>query len=443
MKIKASKYTHRTLLRFVIEADGPLAVGSGEKNILTDACVALDVNGLPYIPGTSIAGVLRHAMPENKELWGYQEKDKGHGSEIIISEAKVINSNGAVVDGIGYNENDDVLKAYKMLPIRQHVRINERGTTDKGGKFDNQVVLAGSRFCFEIEILSDKEEKSLADQIVTAVSSKSFRLGSGTRNGYGQIKVIEYYVKALDLTEDEERKLYLAKSSRLDNKEWWGEPDKTDTPSTEEGATVYKLELTPRDFFLFGSGMNDFENDADMAPVLEKKIEWTDSRGNVADKLTLIPATSVKGALRHRTTYHYNKLIGNYADKKKDDADTEEAIGKLFGNNGDKLSRGNLLFSDVYLKNAKGKLMNHVSIDRFTGGAIDGALFSEYVSYAKDKFTLEIVLTTEPGKEKLEEALELALKDICKGMLPLGGGVNRGNGMFNGKLFKDGKEIEL
>ena len=38
------------------------------------------------------------------------------------------------------------------------------------------------------------------------------------------------------------------------------------------------------------------------------------------------------------------------------------------------------------------------------------------------------------------EALEVALQDICKGMLPLGGGVNRGNGIFSGTL-KRGEEI--
>lgn len=42
--------------------------------------------------------------------------------------------------------------------------------------------------------------------------------------------------------------------------------------------------------------------------------------------------------------------------------------------------------------------------------------------------------------KKVEQALEAALQDICKGMLPLGGGVNRGNGIFTGTL-KRGEEI--
>ena len=39
------------------------------------------------------------------------------------------------------------------------------------------------------------------------------------------------------------------------------------------------------------------------------------------------------------------------------------------------------------------------------------------------------------------EAFIKSLKDIKTGMLPLGGGVNRGNGCFSGKLYKNGELI--
>ena len=39
------------------------------------------------------------------------------------------------------------------------------------------------------------------------------------------------------------------------------------------------------------------------------------------------------------------------------------------------------------------------------------------------------------------KAFELALADIKNGMLPLGGGVTKGNGFFSGKLTKNGTEI--
>lgn len=82
-------------------------------------------------------------------------------------------------------------------------------------------------------------------------------------------------------------------------------------------------------------------------------------------------------------------------------------------------------------------------IDRFSGGAVDGALFADEPLYAAgEQFSLHLTLL--PGKEAdpdAEAALEAALKDVCSGALPLGGGVNRGYGRFRGQLMKDGKVI--
>ena len=80
-----------------------------------------------------------------------------------------------------------------------------------------------------------------------------------------------------------------------------------------------------------------------------------------------------------------------------------------------------------------------------------GALFSEEVLYSpENSFTLELLLykaaitedkKDKEDKEKALKAFETALTDLCKGYLPLGGGVNRGNGTFKGSLKKDGETI--
>lgn len=451
--IKSSGYNYRTMLRFIVETTGPLAVGTGEKNVITDACVALDVNGLPYIPGTSIAGVLRHAMKsEDKNLWGFQERSEGHGSEIIVSEARVVNSKGQVMDGMCSTKEleDNVLKLYAALPIRQHVRINHQGTAENGAKFDNQIVPKGSRFCFEIEVLAkDKPADGFAQSIINCVNSDAFTLGSGTRNGYGQVEIVNAWHKELDLTQDNEREEYLNKSAALsDSAGWWG--NKLEKESTSATSTaIYKLSLTPRDFFLFGSGMSSQEDDADMAPVMEKVIDWTTGVGTVIDKVMVIPATSVKGALRHRVAYHYNKMMGFTATKENVenyDINANVAVQQLFGyTDGKSQFKGKLVFSDVTLKDGwKTKILNHVSIDRFTGGAIDGALFSELAVYGTDTKPFEMRIILEGNvDDEAKKALKEALKDICKGMLPLGGGVNRGNGMFAGTLTINNEEETL
>lgn len=459
--MKKTNYTHRFLARFVIEAKTPLAVGSGEKDITTDALVATDVNGLPYIPGTAIAGVVRSMIGEEsaKTFFGYQvpnKKKDGKGSEIIFTEAKILNSKGEVVDGLNIDaiDKDPLLKEYKELPIRQHARISEKGVTEKGGKFDEQVVFAGTRFCFELEMVSDGKNYSDFESVISQVNNKTFRIGSGTRCGFGEIEVVEMQRAKLDLSKPEDLDLYLDKSSDL-SKDWngWQRDENIEKETLSTDWVEYKLSLQPEDFFLFGSGFGDSE--VDMTPVKARKVVWEDGVGRLSDKMVLIPATSVKGTLSHRVAFHWNKLNEYYAGNPEAKVGKDNfAVKILFGSEGEKEGegqlRGNVIFSDIIEnRSVKDKILNHVAIDRFTGGAMDGALFSEKMTYVTEKdkpFEMSILVKNEMLSKKdkknvtVGDALEVALQDICKGMLPLGGGVNRGNGIFTGTL-KRGEEI--
>lgn len=457
--IKATKYTHRFLARFVIEAKTPLAVGSGEKDIITAALIATDVNRLPYIPGTAIAGIVRSMLEQQgvdtDKFFGFQKKKDGEGSQIIFTEAKILNSKGEVMDGMKLDAFDDALLGkYKNLPIRQHVRINEKGVTVKDGKFDEQVVYAGTRFCFEMEMVSDGENYADFERVLKQFRSQTFRIGSGTRCGFGEIDVVKVWTANLYLKD--EMQSYLDKSSNLqESGNWKGWKIENVVSETDTNWIEYKLILQPEDFFLFGSGFGDDE--ADMTPVKAKKVDWSSETGVLKENLVLIPATSVKGALAHRVAYYYNKHSKVFADNLHSDEERQKVVGKhneavkaLFGSEGDRVDnemvdqcRGNLIFSDVMEEPMPDKILNHVAIDRFTGGAIDGALFSEKTTWGRNKeFTMAIMADNKALEgENIQESLEDALMDICKGLLPLGGGVNRGNGVFNGSLMKDGKEI--
>lgn len=447
MKIKNSEYTHRLLARIVVEAETPLAIGSGDKSIMTDALVAVDVNGLPYLPASSIAGVLRGMLYTSKEddFWGYQSKTTGHGSEITFTEGKILNSQAEVVDGLLlYASQDELLKHYSQLPIRQHVRIGHNGVTEKAGKFDEQVVYTGTRFCFEVEIAAKKADTNKLNQILETLHIDNFRLGGGTRNGFGRLAVHEIMTRHLDLSKEEELGLYLLKSSNLtESADWW---KKYHTPWDHDGdksaaPMIYTLTLCPRDFIFFGSGFGDSEGDADMTTVKERRVEWTeDDHGKMTEDLVLIPASSVKGALRHRVVFHYNKKKriwakpGMTADEVKQ-LSHPQAVEELFGYEKDGVTRpGHVYFSDIIQGKAVSKLLNHVSIDRFTGGTIDGALFTEQVDYLPKGTEFEMTISIDHAfeDEDLKYAFERALDDICEGLLPLGGGVNRGNGIFTG-----------
>ena len=101
--------------------------------------------------------------------------------------------------------------------------------------------------------------------------------------------------------------------------------------------------------------------------------------------------------------------------------------------------RGRVVISDLFIENpGPQKILNHVSIDRFTGGArtLEGALFDEKPYYGGDEFTMKIsVLETANLKdEKVREALSDALGDLAAGRLAIGTGAGRGNGYFKGNI---------
>lgn len=452
------KYKYRQLARFVIEVATPIAVGAGSKDFITDAPVLKDVNGLPYLPGSSIAGVIRHAIGEDKakSFFGYNDRVKSEnsiGSEIIFTHAMMIGKDGLAMEGL--NEIDfsdkEFYSKFKTLPIRQHNSIDAKGTVKDGGKFDEQVVYKGTRFCFEIEKVSTQEKDDDFENVIKTLYASDLRLGGGTRTGFGEIKIISCHYVSLNLSDSDELSRYISKNSSLNDEVFWNNENLKKEPDNSKSTNwnKYELNLLPDDFFLFGSG---FGNDnADMTPVKESVIVWEKDKPKFEDNYILIPCTSVKGAVSHRVAYHYNRLSGIYTDKiKKEEyknhvGNKNAAVKALFGTEGDKseeIKRGNVIFSDVLMPHCtmKEKVLNHVSIDRFTGGAIDGALFQEEVVFGKGntfKLIFQVQQATYP--DKAIEAFECVLKDICIGMLPLGGGVNRGHGIFSGTILKNDK----
>lgn len=447
---------HLFLARIILEAKTPLAVGTGEKDILTDKLIAHDVNHLPYIPGTSLVGVLRNnladVLDENaiKSIFGYQSKaeEDSEGSRLIASSAYMIGTDGNIIDSLQNIDFDNPFYGrFLDLPLRQHVRISESGACDKKmrGKFDNQIVYTGTRFGFEIELISDGSEfdKSLWNEIINHIHNENFRLGGGTRKGYGKVEVVE--LKQAELNMKKDLNTYLNKTSNLNDTFWNSVKNESWIGSSDSKMDCYRIELTPDDFFLFSSGLES--KDADITYISEPIITWHSNKPGFTDKKILIPATSVKGAISHRLAYHYNKLSGVFSDKSDTIPMTAEntAVKKLFGfsaNNEDG-QRGNVIMSDLYLnEQASVKLLNHVSIDRFTGGAIAGALFNEEVIYGDQKsFALDIYVEKKALPDiNVKEAFSATLLDICNGLLPLGGGTMRGHGSFTGKLFINGKE---
>lgn len=444
-------------MRLTVEAATPLAVGTGKgSDILTDAPVAKDVNGLPYIPATSIAGVLRHAMGyvDNKTdgnpfgyIDGADNDDSGHGSDIIFTDAVMVGKEGKALDGIQNIEwKDEFYRVFQDLPIRQHVRIDDKGTAEDKGKFDNEVVYKGTRFVFEIELVSDNDNDNHIENAIKHLRYCTLRIGGGTRKGYGKLKIVKCQQASLDLGKPEDLEKYLKKSSSL-AEEWAGFTKISVIESLDDSKwTHYQLKLKPLDFFMFGSGMGD--SDADNVYVSELVVSQGESIDN--NKHVLIPGSSVKGAIAHRTAYHYNKIKGNFAGKqnpKEITGSNNEAVAAIFGEkkSDNTFTRGRLLIDDVIKGQAepKSKPFFHNKIDQFTGGTMDGALFQEKVIYDKDtEYTFDIYVENSAlADDDIKKAFVQSLRDICTGLLPLGGITNRGNGIFTGTATENDKQL--
>jgi len=415
------------IAHIIIEAKTALKVGSSESSFFQDAPVQKDWNRLPMILGTSIAGVLRREFEGNvDDIFGKED-----GSKVIISNALLLDDNLEVNEKLLLNKSE-FLKAFESLPVREHTAITHKGVTKEHSKFDEEIVYKGARFKFAIEI---KDNLESFEKILDSLYNQTFRLGGGTTKGYGDIKVVEIKTQSFD-TKD-----YISFKNSLNI------PLKNSyTPKSNKEFTVYTLKLKPDDFFIFGSGFGD--NDADMIPVVEDIIEWRDKPEFIKEEL-LIPASSIKGAISHRVAYYYNKKSEIFADNMNDEEfenykeERNIAVIDIFGHKKEKENeqelgkKGSLLFSDCYKKSYKTKTFDHVAIDRFTGGAIDGALFQEKVVNS-DEFEIEIVLR---DKIEYQDIFEQVLKDICNSLLPLGGMTTKGHGIFNGKCYKNGVEL--
>ena len=407
----------RHIAHIIIEADTPLKVGSNASDFIQDSPIQKDWNGLPMILGTSIAGVLRKDFDKSKvdDIFG-----KENGSKVIISNALLLDENHKVSESLLLNKSD-FLKLFDTLPIREHTAITDKGVAKEHSKFDEEVLYKGARFKFSIELIENDEDTF--NDILNLLSSSSFRLGGGSTKGFGKFKIIE--IKTTGEYCSSSLNTILLKKFEIKN-----------IKSTTH--TSYTLNITPDDFFMFGSGFGDDE--ADMTPVYEKMIDYKNAK--LSNDMILIPASSIKGAISHRTTYHYNlqnKLfIGN------DEA--KENIIEIFGeakHSEEKLGcKGKAIFSDCFkTNNNTTKIFDHVSIDRFTGGAIDGALFQEKTIGDDRVYSIEILVEKDIDESYIK-AFEKSLKDITTGMLSLGGATTKGHGIFSGKVLKDGVDYD-
>jgi CRISPR/Cas system CSM-associated protein Csm3 (group 7 of RAMP superfamily) len=310
----------------VLEAETPVVVGAAEPGITEDKVIIRDANGLPYIPATSLAGVLRHGFQtivsaNNLDIQAYFGSNE-QGSRLIFSDALFVGDQGRVQEElVPVNELCSFHQTIRKekLSRRDHVRITDRGIAEKGGKFDEQVLYRGARFKVEIELLGhdgDSLDEMFWKSLLGILQAKTFRLGSGTRKGFGRLKVCldKSTYRVFDLSSPSDLSDYLKKTASVNDSIPGAQ--RLDAAERVSSSTLkdYSISLKPTSLLLFGAGHGDA--DADAVFKREAYIHWQGDRPELksgAESLGLIPASSIKGALAHRTAFYYNKEMKRFS----------------------------------------------------------------------------------------------------------------------------------
>lgn len=466
------------LARFTLEAKSALSIGTGANDGVYDHPIVRDANGLPMIPGTSLAGVLRHLWIANHggqerkadELFGFQRYASGEASRLEVAACPMQDSQGRPVEGLVFDQQrlDDRLlaaaRATRADPLfRDRVRISHRGVADHTGKFDRGLVLAGTRFSGELRLWSASMHDSDWEALLALLADPRLRLGGATRAGLGAMQLIagSLHRGAFNLRLPEHVQAFRALSPALGDMGGLN-PHAPNAAERPAALKTLSLRLTPCDFWRIGQGdapVGKHEKVPDLLPKTETLVIWDDQgRGAIEREISyaLVPGSSVKGALAHRTAFHFNALSGIFVEDmapedivKWDKSEHCAGVRALFGYAKDREQAagrareatgqaGHVLIEDLHLKIDKPKQhtqnLMHNSIDRFTGGVRNRMLFSEELLY---NTPMDLTITLLPGVAAAEasarKALARALVDLCSGRLALGGGATKGHGRFNGE----------
>ncbi len=427
------------VFRTIVECETPLHCGCGKDDFLQDQPVARDAFGNWYIPGSSIAGCLRTwaECGDNgvaAKLFGSLENSKGRQASLFWSR------DGLLLD---FDGETALAKSMRNEPpaiaqgpyVRDHVRLGlDSGVAEETAKFDEEIVPAGARFALELAF--DQwgredvgEELALFLKICAHVAAGRAMFGGKAGSGLGLVRVLKASCREFDLADasgmeqwlnlsdgpmfrtGEGREVALPPACGLENAGGEGLSGEISLDFAAEGPVIVAGgSQAPQD---------DGTEAPDMAFATSPRISYESKR---TERVYAVPGSSLRGAVRHAV---YAVCLAKGMPKAK----AEDVVRELFGHaEGDAGRPGKLSFFDAPLQGAgSARFINHVALDRFTGGALDGALFNEGpVWKAGMRLGFKVGMTNLDGGEAA--LLFHALLDLAEGGLPVGGGASRGNG---------------
>lgn len=444
--------SERWVIMGKLELTSPAHFGNGETDSFTDMPILLnEVDGHPLLPGTSIAGALRNYLREFES--GFS---KPSPLTKDVAERKLL---ATLLFG-GYRGDDegaqsplvvyDAIGTLNEMELRDGVSINaETRTARDDQKFDIQLLSAGTTFDLKFELAfsnlyKESDRRNLLNGFALALQGLAggeITLGARKRRGYGQCKVENWSVIHFDLQDPKQFLAWLAYDHdglKSDVKATEAKTIATAlgiSPTTNDARKLVKLDAT---FALDGtllirSGFGESDTGPDSV-----HLHATSKNGRVP----VVPGTSWAGVLRHRASKIARTVWG------KDNPRCAEVIESMFGPS--KVGTENTPASRIAIAESEvvkftSLVQTRVKIDHFTGGASDGALFTEQPligmpdSEVKLQLTLRVPHDQEPDPCELGLLL-LLLKELWTGDLPIGGEAGVGRGRLKGKeaAFNDG-----
>lgn len=422
-------------VRCIIEMKTPLHCGEQTDGILDDP-VTHDPFGFWRIPGSSIAGVLRsyahEYFPEQENALFGQIGTENCSSKVWCSDAILLDydQNFAWKKVFEGKKVEIVSQSY----IRDHVSLDLKlGSSIQGGKFDEEYVPAGTRFALEIKLdgwlekVNPETVQAFAG-LIQSFKDGNMKFGAHSNYDYGTYQVIELDARKFDLTNAKELEQWLQIPDTPLFPKDLGLPFDFKVSATKEKpkdsiSGTLDLPLCTDGPILIAGGSPTGSIDADLCFARTAVFDY--KKKEVREHL-IIPGSSLRGVIRHR--------IYQILESQKVDNPLEE-LENLFGcAKGSRIIKGKLGVADAEIYNAKEladmedcQIIQHVSIDRFTGGAMDSHLFNEAPLWQKHvSFVVHLNFTDLAPKQA---ALLLhALIDFAEGKLSIGNGVRRGNG---------------
>ncbi len=359
-----------------------------------------DANGQPYIPGSSLRGVLaaeiRRATPHHfKKLFGEARlttKEKAGILRVFDATLPTQTSSNTIQ--------------------RTRVSIDPVTRTAKDKHLIHEDVLRRGT-CFQITIQADDIDQQALDALLHALNrftgkADGLQLGGGKSIGRGHIQWQQKQIRVLDEPAFQQ---WLDGDQPLSNANW-----QLHTPPAPGAAITTQ---SWRLLFHFDEPLliNDPAEVTDQpeAPRLCYRRH--------GDKL-LVPGSSIKGVFRARARRILITISNNpnVAD---------QLIGKMFGST-ENASRWR--FHDLTTHIERKHEQTLIAIDRFTGGVQDQALLNLEAAIAKPAITT-IVADNPPDWQKA--LWYLILRDAIEGDLNLGWGAARGFGAFHIGVLDD------